>query len=81
MNVVPFKKTKPLSAHALAELGHIIKSPEPCLGINPGVVQKLTREGLAEIVWLPSPFKTHKGGNIAHLKVTSAGVSRWLKDQ
>lgn len=80
-NVVEFKKPRPLSRHALAELANIIRKPEPCVGINPGVRHKLTGEGLAEIVELPSPFAAHKGGNCQHLKATKAGVARWLEEQ
>lgn len=81
MNVLTFKKPKPLSEHALAELGNIVRRPEPRCGVNPGVARKLVAEGLAEEVMLPSPFKIHKGGNTGHLKATPAGVSRWLEEQ
>jgi hypothetical protein len=73
--------SKPLSEHALAELGNIIRKPEPAVGINPGVRKKLLTEGLAEVVHLPSPFAVHKGGNTQFLKATPAGVARWLEEE
>lgn len=72
-------KTHPLSAHAIAELRNIARSPEPCCGVNPGVKDRLTREDLVEIVQLLSPFKTHKGRNVAHLRITPAGTARLLE--
>lgn len=66
-------KTHPLSAHAIAELRNLLLAPEPCCGVNPGVANRLLREGLVETVGLPSPFKVHKGGNTAHLRITEAG--------
>ena len=66
-------KMHPLSKHALAELKNLSKQPEPTNGINPGVVDRLERGGLAVVVQLPSPFKSHKGRNCAHLQITQAG--------
>lgn len=66
-------ETHPLSAHALAELRDIARRPQPCNGINPGVINRLLREGLAETVDLRSPFPTHKGSAIPHLRITDAG--------
>lgn len=66
-------KTHPLSEHAREELRNLAKNPIPTVGINPGVVNRLLRENLAEVVQLPSPFKAHKGGNCAHLQITEAG--------
>jgi len=66
-------KTHPLSAHALSELRNIARRPCPCQGINPGVVNRLEREGLVELVDLRSPFPTHKGRPIPHLQITDAG--------
>ena len=69
------KKTHPLSAHALEELRNIARAPEPKSGVNPGVVDRLTREDLVEVVDLPSPFKAHKGGTCPHLRITDAGIA------
>jgi hypothetical protein len=69
-------KTHPLSAHAIDELRNIARSPEPIVGINPGVINRLMRENLVEIVQLPSPFKTHKGRPVGHLRITNAGRER-----
>ena len=66
-------KTHPLSAHALAELRNIQTRPEPRIGVNPGVVNRLLREDLVELVQLPSPFKSHRGGVTEHLRITEAG--------
>jgi hypothetical protein len=44
----------------------------PTHTINPGVVNRLLRGGLIEIVELKSPYKTRKG-NIPHAKITPDG--------
>ena len=67
---------KPLSAHALAELQNLARAPEPCTGINPGVIRKLTTEGLATIIQAPSPFKIDRGKPRNHLQITGAGRLR-----
>lgn len=61
---------KPLSEPALAVLRQLMHSPIATQEINPGIVRKLTDEGLAEIVGLPSPYDSHKGANCNHLKIT-----------
>lgn len=66
-------KTHPLSAHAMAKLRNIARTPEPVSYINPGVVNRLMRENLVERVSLPSPFNKHKGALIDHLQITQAG--------
>lgn len=70
---------KPLSEHALAELRDIVTKPVPSCGVNPGVIAKLLREGLVEVVELPSPFLTHQMAGIkttSHLKATATGRAR-----
>lgn len=69
-------KTHPLSEHARNELADIAIRPVPRQSVNPGVVDRLMREGLVAEVMLMSPFKTHKGRSIPHLMVTSAGRER-----
>lgn len=64
---------KPLSEHAIAELKDIAAKPVPCLSVNPGCLHKLCTMGLARIVSLPSPFKTHRGRNIEHIEATDSG--------
>jgi len=66
-------KTHPLSEIARGELADIALAPVPCQGVNPGVANRLLREDLVELVDLPSPFPTHKGKKIQHLKITDAG--------
>lgn len=68
-------KNHPLSAHALRALRLIRNAPLPAQEINPGVVRRLIEGKLANIVNLPSPYKTHKGKPIAHLEITEAGAS------
>lgn len=67
------ERTHPLSAHALEELRSLTRSPQPRQTINPGVVDRLSREALVEEVSLPSPYAKHKGGRIAFLRATPAG--------
>lgn len=47
----------------------------PAQEINPGVVNRLLREDLVEWVELRSPYATHKGRSIPHLKASAAGVA------
>lgn len=60
-------KPRQLSDHAKAALRDLAAAPRPRQSINPGLVALLLREGLAESVQLPSPFKIHKGKSIEHL--------------
>jgi hypothetical protein len=69
-------KIRELSEHALSVLGRVTTSPEPTSSVNPGVVRRLRDEGLAEIVSLPSPYASHKGKRVPHLKATDAGRQR-----
>jgi len=65
-------KTHPLSDFAREVLRSLCVSAKPCQQVNPGVVNRLMRENLIEIVQLPSPYKKTKG-NISHMKITKAG--------
>lgn len=65
-------KTHPLTEKAKDALRGLLTGPEPAQEYNPGVVNRLRREALVELVQLPSPYKTRKG-NIAHLRITEAG--------
>lgn len=69
---------RPLSHHALRILADLVTKPRPAQSVNAGVSWKLRNEGLAELVSLPSPYPTHKGKPIWHLRVTPAGVRRAL---
>ena len=53
--------SRPLTAHARAVLAEIEKAPVPASTVNPGVRTKLINAGFAEIVQLPSPYKTVRG--------------------
>lgn len=65
-----------LSGYSFRTLEEIQKAPRPSFSINPGAVAKLLREGLVEIVQLPSPYKMHSGACIGHLKITVLGQDR-----
>ena len=65
-------KTHPLSKTALDVLAGIAVAPVPRQVVNPGVVNRLTREHLVEVVDLPSPYKTVRG-TVEHLRITPAG--------
>lgn len=68
------EKTHPLSATALSSLRDLRDDgPQPKLTFNAGIVDRLLREDLVEIVHLPSPYKTHKGRKIDYLQITAAG--------
>ncbi len=62
-------KTHPLSDAAKAILASLAREPIPCSQVNPGIVDRLLREGVVEIERLPSPFKTHKGKHVPHLRL------------
>jgi len=68
------EKIKPLSEHARTELRHIKANPMPRNSVNPGEVGRLLRESLVESVMMTSPFPTHKGRDIEHLRITDAGL-------
>jgi hypothetical protein len=78
MRMLPMNgiKTHPLSAHALAELRDIAAAPVPRCAVNPGVANRLEREGLVRGVEIKSPYKAHKGGTCLHLEITDAGRER-----
>jgi hypothetical protein len=69
-------RTHPLSAHAWAELAEIARQPVPCSSVNPGVMNRLEREGLIERFMHASPFRVHRGRKIEHLMITAAGRTR-----
>ncbi|MHB1702240.1 MAG: hypothetical protein ACYCSN_19320 [Acidobacteriaceae bacterium] len=59
-----------MTPHALGVLREIAQKPLVRLSVNPGVSAPLIRDGLVEDVWMPSPFKAHKGRSCAHLQIT-----------
>ena len=52
MTIAPLNgiKTHPLSDHAKGVLERVKGSPVPCYLINPGVINRLQREGCVEVV-------------------------------
>jgi len=60
---------KPLSPHALLELEALADGPVPRAAMNPGVVSALLRRELVELVLLGSPYVTHKGAKIEHVRL------------
>lgn len=69
-------KTHPLTPAGLEALCRLASAPLPRQELNPGVANRLEREALVESVDLPSPYASHKGRNIAHLRASAAGISR-----
>lgn len=72
----------PLRAAARDALASLRAGPRPTLQLNPGVVDRLCRGGLADLVWLPSPYASHRGRTIQHIRITDDGrkeVSSWEK--
>ena len=60
-------KTHPLTKHAKGVLANLHKwGLQPRSEVNPGCVDRLTREDLVEIVTLPQ-------GRIQYLRITEAG--------
>ena len=66
------EKTHPLSQVALEVLRKLLKGPIPASLINPGIRDRLAREQLAELVNLPSPFKTSRGNPYPHGRMSGA---------
>lgn len=66
-------KTHPLSDLARSALRDLSLRPMARRFFNAGLANRLERDGLVETVYLPSPFKIHKGHPIAHLRITDAG--------
>jgi hypothetical protein len=69
-------KTHPLTPASLTVLRDLSTAPIPRQEINPGVANRLLRENLVESVELPSPYVSHKGRPIEHLKVSVGGMAR-----
>ena len=70
---MPTTKTRPLTAFAQGELRDLLRGTKPRQEVNPGVVDRLLRGMLVELVDLPSPYKSHRGRDCPHLKITDAG--------
>ncbi len=68
-------QTHPLSAHAMDALRSIERHARPPQEINAGVINRLMREALIEIVYRPSPYKTGRGRSISFAQITAAGLA------
>lgn len=66
-------KTHPIKGASLEALQVLARGPKPRQHFNPGVANRLERGGMAEEVDLPSPYASHKGRNIRHLRITAEG--------
>lgn len=53
--------SQPLSAIAYETLSRLSSGPIPTQEVNPGLIDKLYREGLIALVQVASPYKSHKG--------------------
>lgn len=71
--------SEPLTAHAIAQLRRVCVQPVPKQELNAGVVKKFRDEGLADIIYLPSPYKLNRNQRIAHLQGTAAGLARLME--
>lgn len=70
-------KTHPLTDNAWEALDFLRRrGPQPASEINPGIRDRLSREGLAEEVWITSPYRSHKGAKCAHYAITEVGQAR-----
>lgn len=69
-------KTRPLTEVALLTLRDLATTPRPRQAINPGLANRLLRESLVEAVGLPSPYMSHKGRNIEHLRASEIGIAK-----
>lgn len=67
------EKTHPLTDHGRRALASLLSAPVVKSMFNPGIVDRLLRGGLAEIVMLPSPFKKDRGRKRQFLQITDEG--------
>lgn len=65
---------KALSSHAKEALRTLLSGPRPAQEFNPGVVSKLHREALVDLVEMPSPYPSRKGLCIQFLRISRAGM-------
>jgi hypothetical protein len=66
---------RPLTRYSLDTLASLLIAPMPCYRVNASVVDRLTSERLAEIVWLPSPHEAVQG-TVPHVAITKRGKER-----
>lgn len=66
----------PLSDKAKDALHGLLAHPTPYSEINAGIIDRLMREDLIETVMLQSPYRSHKGKKIRHVRLTQAGLNR-----
>ncbi len=69
-------KTHPLTPASLEALRRVAHEPLPRQELNPGVANRLERDALVESVHMASPYATHKGRKIEHLRASAAGIER-----
>lgn len=67
------EKTHALSEYAMLKLREIAVRPCPRSALNPGVVNRLLMDNLVTLIVMRSPFKTHHGKEIDHLRITEEG--------
>lgn len=67
-------ETRPLTEASRLALADIANAARVRQSVNPGVADRLLRGGLVESKQLLSPFKTHRGGLVEHLVITTAGL-------
>ena len=69
--------TKPLTNSALSCLEAMARAPIPAAQVNPGIIDRLTRRDvvLADVVTLPSPYESHRGRPVEHLRINAAGLA------
>lgn len=67
------ENTHPLTEHSRRALASLKDAPAVKSLFNPGVVDRLLRGGLVEIVMLRSPFKKDRGRERQFLQITDEG--------
>lgn len=69
-------RTHPLTDHAVEVMGTLKTRAVPAQEINPGVLNRLLREQLIDLIDKPSPYKTHRGQPISHARLSDMGFER-----
>ena len=61
-----------MTVHSIHALTYLLRGPCPRQEFNPGVVDRLSREGLVTFGTMPSPYKS-RPGTVPSMTITDAG--------
>ena len=75
MNDPTLTFVSPMSASTVATLRRLRDDVQstPRESLDPGAVSRLLGDGLIEVVQMKSPYVSHRGRMISHVRITEAG--------